>query len=93
MKLNIDEYKVHRESVATTLATRGQQEFKNVCSMYAATGACPVFVVYLFVGEIIGFDDWLMESLHRMAQFYDYNEIIGEATIDLKQFEKRKLGI
>jgi hypothetical protein len=87
MKLNLDEYKAHREPVKLTLATRGDGEFKSVSAMYAATGACPIFVVYLHIGELIGYNEWLMDRLHAMAKFYDYTDIIGEATIDMKQFE------
>lgn len=87
MKLNLDDYKAHREAVKTTLATRGASEYVSVSAMYAATGACPIFVVYLYVGELIGYNEWLMKSLHNMAKFYDYTEIVGEAIIDMKQFE------
>jgi hypothetical protein len=87
MKLNLDEYSAHREPVKLTLATRGEREFISVSAMYAATGACPIFVVYLYIGELIGYNEWLMERLRKMAEFYDYTEIVGEAMIDMKQFE------
>ena len=57
--------------------------------MYAATSACPIFVVYLYIGEVIGYNEWLMKSLDSVAKFYDYTEIIGESEIDCKQFEVR----
>jgi hypothetical protein len=90
MRLNLDEYSAHRNPIKLTLTTRGEKEFASVSAMYAATGACPIFVVYLHVGELIGYNDWLMERLHKMAEFYDYTEIVGEATIDTKQFEVKK---
>jgi hypothetical protein len=55
--------------------------------MYAATSACPIFVVYLYIGEVIGYNEWLMTSLDSVAKFYDYTEIIGESEIDCNQFE------
>lgn len=87
MKLNLDDYKVHRTAVHTMLNTRGHDEYRNVASLYSATSACPIFVVYLHVGELIGYNEWIMKNLSTVANFYDYTEIIGEAGMDIKQFE------
>ena len=87
MKLDIDEYKAHREPVRLTLAARGHDAHQSIASMYAATGACPIFVVYLFVGEIVGYNEWLMKQMLSVASFYDYRQIIGQSEIDLRQFE------
>jgi hypothetical protein len=87
VKLNLDDYKGHRIGVHTTLNTRGHAEYQSVSSMYAATSACPIFVVYLLIGEVVGYNEWIMQHLKDMAEFYEYTEIVGEAGVDCKQFE------
>ena len=90
MKLNIDEYSAHRKPIKTTLDNRGHYDFKSVASMYAATCACPIFVAYLYAGEVVGYNDWLIKRMKETAEFYDYTSISGDASIDMSQFEVKK---
>lgn len=50
------------------------------------TAGIPIFTTYFYIGEIIGFDPWMVTRMKALAKFYRYTEITANTNIDLKQF-------
>jgi len=46
--------------------------------------------VYFYIGEIIGFNPWIIIRMKALSKFYGYTEIISNSTMDLKQFTERE---
>lgn len=80
MKVSIDDYSHNRILVKNLLKRKGIDNYKNIASEFAVTSGCPVFVVYYYIGEEIGFNDWIIERMQKLAKFYTYTSI--ESTKD-----------
>jgi hypothetical protein len=42
-------------------------------SEYSATTHIPIICLYIYYGEINGFDDFLINKIKNLCFFYDYN--------------------
>lgn len=75
MKINIDDYSHNRKYVLNLLERKGRDSYKYIASEFAVTSGCPVFVVYYFIGEQIGFNEWIIDRMQKLAGFYGYTKI------------------
>jgi uncharacterized membrane protein (DUF485 family) len=69
---------------------KGEDAYKDFAPEFAVIAGIPVFTVYFYIGEIIGFNPWLITRMKAVSKFYGYTEIISDYNIDLKQFTDRK---
>lgn len=74
MKIRIDDYAFNRPFVKKLLEIKGDK-YRQAVSEFAVTSGCPVFAVYYFIGEEIGFDEWIIERMVGLAKFYGYTKI------------------
>lgn len=95
MKLKIDEYGYNRTYVKEWIRKKGADRYQEIASEFAVIANCPIFAVYWFMGELIGFDEWTIERMQSISKFYQYSEIISDNDIghsvglDREQFLKR----
>jgi hypothetical protein len=80
LKISIDDYSHNRILVKNLLKRKGVDNYKNIASEFAVTSGCPVFVVYYYIAEEIGFNEWILERMQKLAKFYSYTSI--ESTKD-----------
>lgn len=75
MKIKIDDYAFNRPLVKNLLNRKGMDSYKDIASEFAVTSGCPIFVVYYFIGEIIGYNEWIVDRMQKIAKFYNYSSI------------------
>ena len=90
MKVEIEQYAANRKLVKNLLQRKGNDSYKDIASEFSVTASIPVFVTYFYIGEIIGFNPWIVQRMKALSKFYGYTEIIVETDLDLKQFTERK---
>jgi len=75
VKINVDDYSYNRVLVESLIKRKGAHNYKEIASEYAVVACCPVFVVYYFIGEQLGFDDWTIKRMQSIAKFYQYTSV------------------
>lgn len=76
MKIEIEQYADHRPRIKALLDRKGHHNFKDIASEYAALSAISVYVAYYYVGEIVGFNEWITKRMGAIYKFYGYTEVI-----------------
>lgn len=90
MKIEIEQYSENRVFVQNLIDRKGVDSYKDIASEFAVISAIPVFVVYFYIGEIIGFNPWIIERMKALSKFYGYTEVVSDFDIDLDQFTNRQ---
>ena len=74
MKINIDEFNVHKEYVEAQYLKSGVSSL----SLYSSTSSCPILAVYYFALEICKEEDkeLIGKSIKSVIEFYGYDLII-----------------
>jgi len=75
MKIKIDDYAHNRILVKNLLKVKGNDSYKHIASEFSVVSGCPVFVTYYFIGEEIGFNDWIIQRMVSLAKFYNYSKV------------------
>lgn len=90
MKIDIEQYAQNRILVRNLVDRKGVDSYKDIASEFAVTASVPVFVVYYYIAEIVGFNDWIIARMKSLSQFYGYTEVlVVKNIVDLKQFVER----
>ena len=76
MKLDIEEYAGHRVFIKIELDKKGHDKYQEIASYYSALSSIPVYCAYYYIGEIVGFDSWLIIRMDEISKFYGYTEIV-----------------
>lgn len=72
MEIKIDDYAYNRKLVDLLIKKKGEDKYQEFASEFAVVSCCPIFVVYYFIGEIRGFDEWTVTRMKSLAKFYGY---------------------
>lgn len=95
MKLRLDDYTYNRPLIKKMLDKKGSENYQNLATEYAVFSDCPIIATYVFMGELIGFSDAMVERMRSYSGFYGYAELelkerFGNSVgVDMAQFIKK----
>jgi hypothetical protein len=75
------------------LAGRNKGNELSACTEFAVTSGVPVFTVYYYLGESIGFNEKLLSRMKNIAKFYGYTKILAtNPAVEFEQFVSRDIN-
>ena len=77
MNLDINAYRINKPALQLFIEKWVGRNKYALCSEFSCYSAVPVIAVFVYYGELYGFDDELKNRIENAKKFYGINSIIG----------------
>jgi hypothetical protein len=79
MKIDLNNYAVHRIFIKQQYLKNNDKDIRPFASVYSCSTHCPLIAVLHFLAEFNGYSKEMCDIIDSISKFYGYKEIKGQS--------------
>jgi hypothetical protein len=76
--LDIDRYSANKEFIQDYYRGHKDEPLTRMIALLSTSTMVPCVVVSYYVGEVAGWPEEVVDSIKRLTEFYDYDDILNK---------------